>query len=141
MRRLITAIAVPIALLSVVALTASAADAGNVARAGKSKVAITSLTTPPPDHTWVFKGKVTSRNAKCLSNRRVDIYVAASGRRRGSAPDGPVASGKTNEKGKFKADTGQELLLLAPYQAVVAGRKHKGLTCQEAESKPFNPQT
>ena len=138
MRRLITAIVIPFALVTAIAITAAAADAGKAPRSGKSGVVIKSISTPPPDHTWVFKGKVTSKNEKCLGRRTVDIYVAGSGRERGS---GPVATGQTNHKGKFAADTGQELLLLSPYQAVVAGRKHKGVTCQEAESKLFEPPT
>ena len=139
MRRIQIAIVVPIALLMAVAIAASA-NAGGSPHSAKSGVVIKSVSTSKSTHTWVFKGKVTSRNEKCLGKRRVDIYVVEGLSKRGPSPDVPVASGKTKDNGKFKADTGQKLLLLAPYRAVVAGRFHKQLNCQEGQSKDFQPQ-
>lgn len=137
MRRLITAIVVPFALITAIAITATAADAGKGPSSAKSKVAIKSVSTSKATDTWVFKGKVTSKNEKCLGKRRVSIYVADEVPMRGAAPTGPVATGKTKDNGKFAADTGQELLLIAPYVAIVSERVHKGLTCKSAQSKPY----
>src|SRR5215213_11876149 len=139
MRRLQIAIVVPIALLTAIVITASAADAGKNPHSVKSKVAIKSASTSKATDTWIFKGKVTSKNHKCVAGRRVKIFVAEPLRQKGAAPEGPVAKGRTKANGRFVADTHQQLLLVAKYRAVVAEREHKDVTCMSAESKEFLP--
>jgi hypothetical protein len=140
MRRLITAIVVPIALLTALAITASAADAGNGQRAAKTTAKITSMKRPPPDHTWVFKGKVTSKKKKCIARRRVSIFPVAPLRAaRGDVPPGPTAVGKTKKNGRFSLNSGQDVILFAPYVAVVEPADRKGVTCNGATSPQYSP--
>lgn len=140
MRKLITAIVVPVALLTAIAITASAADAGNGKKAVKTTAKITSMKRPAPDHTWVFNGKVTSKKKKCIARRRVSIFPAAPLRAaRGDIPPGPTAVGKTKKNGKFSLDSGQDVILFAPYVAVVKPADRKGVTCDGATSPQFSP--
>ena len=140
MRRLITATVVPVALITALALTATAADAGKP-NAVPTKAKITSINNPPPDHTWVFKGRVSSNNPKCLGKRRVAIFPVEPIDARGVAPTGPTVVGKTKKSGKFVLDTDQELLLFAPYVAKVSAKKRPGLACESTTSKKFDPST
>ena len=135
MRRYITAILLPVALLMAGAIVATAAEAGKAKpHKVKTEAAIDDIVFKD---TWKFKGHVSSKNPKCLRNRKVTIVATAPRTERGAAPQ---YEGTTKKNGKFVVDTGQELLLVSPYVVEVAKKTTKqGLTCSATVSPPYNP--
>jgi hypothetical protein len=137
MRRVLTTVVVPLAILTAIAGTAAVADAGNAKpHRVKTEAAIDDVFFKD---TWKFKGHVSSRNPKCLGRRKVTIVATAPRTGRGPVPQEPF-EGKTRRDGSFTVDTHQQLLLISPYVAEVAKRKLKsGLTCSQAVSPPVSP--
>jgi hypothetical protein len=137
MRRVIAAIVIPIALLTVGSFIATSAEAGrSKPHRVKTAAAIDDIVFKD---TWKFKGHVSSKSPKCLAGRKVTIVATAPRESRGPAPQEPF-EGRTKKSGKFVVDTHQQLLLLSPYVAEVAKKRTKsGLTCSRAVSPPFNP--
>ena len=137
MRRLITAVVVPIAIVGAFGITASVAEA----KGFKTKAFLEEIAVPAGEDTWVFSGRIESRNDKCLGKRKVAIFVApVRVGARGGGADEAFVKGRTKKNGKFRLVSDIDILVIAPYEAQVKQRKpKKGVKCKAGVSNSLEP--
>ena len=109
----------------VIALVALLCMGGMVASAATDVKSKVKITEGGPD---LFKGKVTSKNDKCLAKRKIRLEYAE-GARKGEV----VATTKTNDDGGWQIS---QVFYAGIYQVYVLQRAAQGLTCLGAHTTP-----